>query len=83
MLDDIAHVAKAVEIAKQTFSIAKQAILIGIGLSIILQFIFFTGRFRPVYGAILQEGVDVSVIFVALRAHGSFRKTSKIKSIKS
>ncbi len=74
MLDDIGHVAKAVEIAKNTFSIAKQAILIGIGLSIILQLVFFTGKFRPVIGAAVQELVDVSVIFIALRAHGSFRK---------
>ncbi len=74
MLDDVAHVSQALEIAKRTFSIAKQAILIGIGLSIILQLIFFTGRFRPVYGAAIQELVDVAVIFIALRAHGPFRK---------
>lgn len=75
MLDDVAHVAKAFEIAQNTFRIAKQAILIGIGMSIILQFVFFTGRFRPVLGAALQEVVDVAVIFIALRAHGSFKKT--------
>ncbi len=74
MLDDIGHVAKAVEIAKNTFKIAKQAILVGIGMSIILQLVFFTGKFRPVIGAALQEIVDVSVIFIALRAHGSFRR---------
>lgn len=77
MLDDIGRVAKAVEIAKNTFGIAKQAILIGIGMSIILQLIFFTGKFRPVMGAALQEIVDVAVIFIALRAHGSFSKKSK------
>jgi heavy metal translocating P-type ATPase len=75
MLDEIGQVAKSVEIAKQTFSIAKQAILIGIGMSIGLQLVFFTGHFRPVYGAALQEVVDVSVIFIALRAHGSFKKS--------
>jgi heavy metal translocating P-type ATPase len=74
MLDDIAHVSKAIEIAKNTFKIAKQAILAGIGMSIVLQLIFFTGKFKPVYGAAVQELVDVSVIFIALRAHGSFRK---------
>lgn len=77
MLDNVSKVAQAVEIAQKTFSIAKQAILIGIGMSIIMQLVFFTGKFRPVLGAILQEGVDVSVIFVALRAHGSFSKKSK------
>lgn len=78
MLDDIAHVSQAVDIAKNTFKIAKQAILAGIGMSIVLQLIFFTGKFKPVYGAAVQELVDVSVIFIALRAHGSFRKTKKI-----
>lgn len=77
MLDDVAHVSQAVEIAQRTFAIAKQAILIGIGMSIVLQMIFFTGRFRPALGAALQEVVDVSVIFIALRAHGSFKKSSK------
>jgi heavy metal translocating P-type ATPase len=75
--DDVGKVARAIEIAKRTFAIARQAILIGIGLSIVLQLIFFTGRFKPVYGAILQEFVDVAVIFIALRAHGPFRKTAE------
>jgi len=82
MLDDIGQVAKSVEIAKHTFNIAKQAILIGIGMSIILQLIFFTGKFKPVYGAALQEGVDVAVIFIALRAHGSFKKNKKLDNAK-
>ncbi len=82
MLDDVGQVAKAVEIAKHTFSVAKQAILIGIGMSIALQFVFFTGRFRPVIGAAIQELVDVSVIFIALRAHGSFRN-KKAKVVKA
>jgi heavy metal translocating P-type ATPase len=74
MLDDINQVAKSVEIAKKTFSIARQAIVIGIGMSIVLQLIFATGRFSPSLGAALQEIVDVAVIFIALRAHGSFKK---------
>jgi len=75
MLDDVGKVAKAVEIAKRTFTVAKQTILIGIGLSIALEFIFLTGKFKPVAGAVVQEFVDVTVIFVALRAHGSFKKS--------
>jgi cation transport ATPase len=31
--------------------------------------IFATGKFTPVLGAVLQEVVDVVVIFNALRAH--------------
>jgi len=69
MQDDLGRVALAVEIAKRTFFIAKQSIFIGIGLSVILMAIFATGKFKPVYGAVIQELVDVVVIFNALRAH--------------
>jgi heavy metal translocating P-type ATPase len=69
MQDDLSLVASAFEIAKKTFSIARQSILVGIALSLILMGIFATGKFMPVYGAILQEVVDVVVIFNALRAH--------------
>lgn len=80
MTDDISQVSKSVEIAKKTFSIARQAILIGIGMSFVLQLIFATGRFSPALGAVLQEIVDVTVIFIALRAHGSFKQpASKVK----
>ncbi|MEK7594391.1 MAG: heavy metal translocating P-type ATPase [Patescibacteria group bacterium] len=69
MLDDLGRVATALTIAKQTFRIAKQSILIGIGLSLVLMLIFATGKMSPLSGAILQELVDVFVIFNALRAH--------------
>jgi P-type E1-E2 ATPase len=69
MLDDFSRVAVAVAVAKKTFQIAKQSILIGIGLSVLLMLIFATGKFSPLSGAIIQEGVDVFVIFNALRAH--------------
>ncbi|HSW85383.1 MAG TPA: heavy metal translocating P-type ATPase [Candidatus Saccharimonadales bacterium] len=69
MQDDISRVAAALKIAKETFRIAKQSILVGIGLSLALMLIFATGKFSPLAGAIIQEGVDVVVIFNALRAH--------------
>jgi heavy metal translocating P-type ATPase len=69
MLDDIGRVAIGVTIAQRTFKIARQSILAGIGLSVILMAIFATGKFPPLYGALLQEVVDVVVIFNALRAH--------------
>jgi heavy metal translocating P-type ATPase len=78
MLDDLSRVASAVEIAKYTFFIAKQSILVGIFISIGLMLIFATGRFKPIYGAALQEVVDVIVIFNALRAHGSWKKKQAI-----
>lgn len=69
MLDDFGHVDTAYRIAKRTFSIARQSIVFGIFLSVILMLIFATGHFQPIYGAVLQEVVDVFVIFNALRAH--------------
>ncbi len=74
MLDDFKQVAVSRDIAKHTIFIAKQSILTGIFLSVILMAIFATGRFKPVYGAAIQEVVDVVVIINALRAHGSWRK---------
>lgn len=69
MPDDLARVADGVEIAQKTFKIASQSILVGIGLSLILMGLFATGKFPPLLGALLQEVVDVVVIFNALRAH--------------
>jgi P-type E1-E2 ATPase len=78
MLDDISKVAQAREIATRTFSIARQSILIGIGMSFALMAMFATGKFKPSLGAGLQEIVDVTVIINALRAHqGSFKYAPK------
>lgn len=77
LADDINKVAKSLEIARRTFTIARQSILLGIFISFGLMALFATGRFKPVQGAVLQEFVDVAVILNALRAHGSFRKTKK------
>jgi heavy metal translocating P-type ATPase len=80
MLDDIGRLVIVREIALRTFFIAKQSIFIGIGLSIGLMFIFSFGHFLPVYGAVIQELVDVVVIFNALRAHSSGIKALKPSS---
>lgn len=69
MLDDVSRVATSIAIAKRTFFIARQSILIGISISLGLMVIFATGRFKPILGAFLQEVVDIIVILNALRAH--------------
>ncbi|HSX23579.1 MAG TPA: HAD-IC family P-type ATPase, partial [Candidatus Saccharimonadales bacterium] len=76
--DDINKVAEGVAIAKRTFFIANQSILVGILISLGLMGVFATGRFKPVYGAAVQELVDIMVIFNALRAHGSFKSARTI-----
>ena len=77
MLDDVGRVAKSVDIAKRTFFIAKQSIMIGISISVVLMLIFSTGKFRASTGAAIQELVDVTVIINALRAHSGGRKSKK------
>jgi heavy metal translocating P-type ATPase len=66
--DSLAQVSQGLEIAKHSFKIARQSILVGIALSFVLMIVFATGKFPPIYGAALQEVVDVVVIFNALRA---------------
>lgn len=75
MLDDVSKVASSVAIAKRTFFIARQSILMGIFISLGLMAVFSTGKFRAVHGAAIQELVDIAVILNALRAHSSGRKS--------
>ena len=78
MLDDLTKVAESYKIAKDTFKIARQAILIGIFISIGLMLIYSTGKFSPVSGAAIQELIDVVVMIYALRAHGPWKNTEKV-----
>lgn len=78
MTDDLSRVAQATEISQRSLNIAKQSIWIGIGLSVILMLVYSTGRFSAVSGALVQEVVDIVVIFNALRAHGSFKRRTKV-----
>lgn len=54
--------------AKRTVRIAMQSILWGIGMSIVAMIAASFGLIPPLYGAILQEAIDVVVILNALRA---------------
>jgi heavy metal translocating P-type ATPase len=69
MQDDLSYVARAMATAQRSLTIAKQSIIVGILISFALMGMFATGKFSPVLGAVLQEVVDVVVIFNALRAH--------------
>lgn len=82
MLDDISKVAQSFDIAKKTLKIAKQSIMIGIVISIVLMLVYSTGKFSATSGAIIQELVDVTVIVYALRAHGPWRRGKKAKLAK-
>ncbi|HVW67223.1 MAG TPA: heavy metal translocating P-type ATPase [Candidatus Peribacteraceae bacterium] len=67
LIDRIERVGEALCLGHRVLGIAKQSIFIGIGLSIFLMILATFGFIVPVYGALLQEIVDVIVIFNALR----------------
>lgn len=68
---DFASVYSSISIAKKTITIALQSILFGIGLSIVGMVFASFGYIPPIWGAGLQEAIDVVVIINALRSSHS------------
>ncbi len=68
LVDDLNRVVPAIRIARRSRYIALQSVVAGIGLSTIAMFAASFGLLNPVEGALLQEVIDVAVIFNALRA---------------
>ncbi len=66
-VDNVSRVTEARLIAQQSMHVAKNGILIGIGLSCAMMVIAAAGCLSPVPGAIAQEAVDIIVIVHALR----------------
>lgn len=67
LVDKIERVGEALCLGHRVLQIAKESIFIGIGLSLVLMIFAALGFIQPVYGALLQEVIDVLVIFNALR----------------
>jgi len=65
----------AVRIGRRVMRIALQCIWVGMGLSLVAMIFAAFGAIEPAAGALLQEGIDVLVIFNALRA-GALREAS-------
>jgi heavy metal translocating P-type ATPase len=68
LVDRLDRVAQAIAIAQRSCSIARQSMLIGMGLSVLAMLVAAAGYLPPLAGAVLQEVIDVSVILNALRA---------------
>jgi heavy metal translocating P-type ATPase len=68
LVDRLDGVAKAVRVAKRANSIARQSVVVGMGLSGIAMLAAAGGWLSPVAGALIQEVIDVTVILNALRA---------------
>lgn len=61
-------IREAIHIGRRSYRVALQSILLGIGLSVLGMLCAFFGLITPLYGAILQEIIDVVVIVNALRS---------------
>jgi P-type E1-E2 ATPase len=68
LVDQLDRVLPAIRIAWHSRAIALQSVLAGIGLSTGAMVVAAFGYLPPVEGALLQEVIDVAVIFNALRA---------------
>ncbi|EYR63575.1 ATPase P, partial [Actinotalea ferrariae CF5-4] len=66
--DRVDALAEAITIARRSRRIALQAVVVGMGLSVVAMGLAAVGLLRPAVGAVVQEGIDVLAIAVALRA---------------
>ncbi len=61
-------VVDAVRIGRRSLGIARQSVIVGMGLSMAAMAVAAAGYLPPIGGALLQEGIDLAVILNALRA---------------
>jgi heavy metal translocating P-type ATPase len=67
-VDRVDALADAILIAQRSRRIARQAVGVGMGLSLVAMAAAAAGFLPPAAGALLQEGIDVLAIGLALRA---------------
>ena len=68
LVDHLDRILPAIKIARRSRYIAWESVVAGIGLSTTAMIAAAFGLLAPVEGALLQEVIDVAVIFNALRA---------------
>ena len=68
IVDRVDALADAILIAQRSRRIALQAVLVGMGLSLVAMAAAAAGLLPPAAGAVLQEAIDVLAIGLALRA---------------
>jgi cation transport ATPase len=61
-------VVDAIAIGRRSLGLARQSVIVGMGLSFAGMIAASFGLLEPVAGALLQEAIDVAVIANALRA---------------
>jgi heavy metal translocating P-type ATPase len=67
-VDHLGRLGEATVLARRTRRIARQSVLAGMGMSLAAMGVAAAGFLPPVWGALLQEAIDVAVILNALRA---------------
>ncbi|MBS7803782.1 heavy metal translocating P-type ATPase [Rhizobiales bacterium TNE-4] len=68
LVDSLARIPEGLRIAQRAFGLARQSVLVGLGLSLAGMTAALLGYLTPLAGALLQEAIDVAVILNALRA---------------
>jgi heavy metal translocating P-type ATPase len=68
LVERIDRVVDAIRIGRRSLMIARQSVLVGIGLSLGAMIVAGLGYLAPLAGALFQEAVDAAVILNALRA---------------
>jgi heavy metal translocating P-type ATPase len=68
LVDRLDRILQAIRISQRSRRIALESVYAGIGLSIVGMIVAAFGYITPVQGALLQEAIDIAVIFNALRA---------------
>ncbi len=74
---ELTMVERALTIAKETIATARRAIQLGISLSLAGMIIAAAGFIPPVFGALIQEGIDVAVILYTLFQSGRLSSSSQ------
>ncbi len=67
-VDHLSRLGEVAALARRTRRIARQSVLAGMGMSLAAMGVAAAGLLPAVWGALLQEAIDVAVILNALRA---------------
>ncbi len=79
-VDRLDRLGEAVVIAGRARRIALESVLAGIGLSLVAMLVAAAGYLPPVWGAALQELIDVAVILNALRALRDTSSSARLRT---
>jgi heavy metal translocating P-type ATPase len=80
-VDRLDRLGEVAALARRTRRIALQSVVAGMALSVAAMCVAAAGRLPAVWGALLQEGIDVAVILNALRALRAPSATSRLAAV--